>query len=401
MKLYKIANWDTEFENHRSRGIINLQWVVFPIRMDTFSYSMITAEADAAEILGVWSMLVQIAARTVKGGKRDGSLLKDNGRPHDANSIGSQIRIRVPIVERALEMLASEDVGWIIAEELECSNPAPSPRTCAVIPRILTTEGKGTEEKRTEEDISSGKPDNESPREASMNSEPEPEAQKKETEPEANPEQNQTPHDVTKTVTESDIVTFLKIVSADKNPLATHQGDVKATHLVTNTHTSEMTEDTKLVQTGGNHHPQLSLVVDPCAQDALQCPSDTQVATYIAPKPSEGLKTKASEILNYLNVVAKRNFRPTPTNLKLIEARLKGSGIEVDEVKKMIDRKVEEWAGTDMEQYLRPETLFCLSKFDSYYDDRTLPVIKNRTGGRSTAFTDWNSMSREQYDAGF
>ena len=45
----------------------------------------------------------------------------------------------------------------------------------------------------------------------------------------------------------------------------------------------------------------------------------------------------------------------------------------MDDFKKVIDKKCAEWKGGDMEKYLRPETLFKRSKFESYLNE---PVSK-------------------------
>lgn len=70
-------------------------------------------------------------------------------------------------------------------------------------------------------------------------------------------------------------------------------------------------------------------------------------------------------IVEYLNEKAGTHYKPrTPKTQRLIEARTK-EGFTLDDFKKVIDKKVEEWKGTEMEQYLRPETLFG-TKFEGY-----------------------------------
>lgn len=69
-------------------------------------------------------------------------------------------------------------------------------------------------------------------------------------------------------------------------------------------------------------------------------------------------------ILSYLNEKAGTAFRSCRSNNKFIQARLKDHTIE--ELKAVVDKKVEEWKGTDMQKYLRPETLFNATKFESY-----------------------------------
>lgn len=70
------------------------------------------------------------------------------------------------------------------------------------------------------------------------------------------------------------------------------------------------------------------------------------------------------DIINYLNEKTGAKFRYCESNNKFIRARLKDYSI--DEIKAVIDAKVAEWKGTTMEKYLRPETLFNATKFESY-----------------------------------
>ena len=80
-------------------------------------------------------------------------------------------------------------------------------------------------------------------------------------------------------------------------------------------------------------------------------------------------------IINYLNSKAMTNYRATSqTTKKHINARLK-EGFKFDDFVTVIDNKTKEWMNTDMEKYLRPETLFG-TKFESYLNqkDSSRPV---------------------------
>lgn len=69
-------------------------------------------------------------------------------------------------------------------------------------------------------------------------------------------------------------------------------------------------------------------------------------------------------VLNYLNEKAGTHYKAVESNLKFIKARLKD--YTVNDLKTVIDRKCAEWQGTKMQMYLRPETLFNATKFESY-----------------------------------
>ncbi len=75
-------------------------------------------------------------------------------------------------------------------------------------------------------------------------------------------------------------------------------------------------------------------------------------------------------IINYLNSKTNSNYRyTTKKNQTLIHARCE-EGYTIDDFKKVIDKKSDEWLKTDMEKYLRPETLFG-TKFEGYLNQKT------------------------------
>lgn len=89
------------------------------------------------------------------------------------------------------------------------------------------------------------------------------------------------------------------------------------------------------------------------------------------------LPSVAEDIVNFLNSVTGSNYRSTTDKTrKLIAARL-AEGFTVDDFQTVITKKAKEWQGTDMAQYLRPETLFG-TKFEGYLNQ---PEVRNN--GRS------------------
>lgn len=71
------------------------------------------------------------------------------------------------------------------------------------------------------------------------------------------------------------------------------------------------------------------------------------------------------QIVSYLNEKAGTNYKATTKDtVSHINARL-SDGFTVDDFKTVIDKKVNEWQGTEFEKYLRPKTLFG-TKFESY-----------------------------------
>ncbi len=92
------------------------------------------------------------------------------------------------------------------------------------------------------------------------------------------------------------------------------------------------------------------------------------------PPPPPDVREMALEVLIFLNEVAHRQFRSTPTYLTLIEARLKEVDLDLPGIKTMISRMVAKWRGTEYEEYLQPDTLFGKKKFQGYYDNRELAL---------------------------
>lgn len=75
-------------------------------------------------------------------------------------------------------------------------------------------------------------------------------------------------------------------------------------------------------------------------------------------------------IVFYLNEKAGTSYKATTAKTKsAINARL-AEGFTVDDFRTVIDKKCAEWIGTDMEKYLRPETLFG-TKFEGYLNAKT------------------------------
>lgn len=109
------------------------------------------------------------------------------------------------------------------------------------------------------------------------------------------------------------------------------------------------------------HAPELKK--DELKKDELKKDKDTVVAD--APTlPFE-------EIINYLNKRANTSFRHSTKKTQNFILALLKEGFTVDDFKKVIDLKTEEWLkNPDMNQYLRPKTLFNGTNFESYLNQK-------------------------------
>ena len=107
-------------------------------------------------------------------------------------------------------------------------------------------------------------------------------------------------------------------------------------------------------------------------------------------EPAKKYTDEAKEVLAYLNQQAERKFSEVKSHLDHITGCLAQEGVTVQGLKELIDSKVKEWKGNPkMNQYLRPETLFGRSKFQSYYDDRNIkfPASNNANNNRENSFS--------------
>ncbi|MEE1061289.1 MAG: conserved phage C-terminal domain-containing protein [Ruminococcus sp.] len=101
--------------------------------------------------------------------------------------------------------------------------------------------------------------------------------------------------------------------------------------------------------------------------------NNINIINNIVEQDSTSCISQVKEIVEYLNAKVGTSYKAsTKATQKHINARLK-EGYTVDDFKKVINRKTEEWQNTDMSKYLRPDTLFG-AKFESYLN---IPLQQN------------------------
>ena len=97
---------------------------------------------------------------------------------------------------------------------------------------------------------------------------------------------------------------------------------------------------------------------DSTDKDNIHCPAEAE------PHPDY------KEIIDYLNEATGASFKATTKKtVSLIKARF-NEGFTTDDFKTVISKKVSEWTGTEMQKYLRPETLFG-TKFEGYLNQQS------------------------------
>lgn len=87
-------------------------------------------------------------------------------------------------------------------------------------------------------------------------------------------------------------------------------------------------------------------------------------------------KIPYSEIINYLNEKLGSHYKSDTNKTKSqIRARF-NEGFTFEDFKIVIDKKINEWYGTKMQKYLRPETLFG-TKFEGYLNQEDCKTFKD------------------------
>ena len=74
------------------------------------------------------------------------------------------------------------------------------------------------------------------------------------------------------------------------------------------------------------------------------------------------------DTIQYLNSVAGTQYSDTNIDTMNIIFSLMDRGYELDDFKSVIDRKWEQWKGTEYQKFVRPSTLFG-KKFENYLNE--------------------------------
>ncbi|HWL13690.1 MAG TPA: conserved phage C-terminal domain-containing protein [Ureibacillus sp.] len=99
---------------------------------------------------------------------------------------------------------------------------------------------------------------------------------------------------------------------------------------------------------------------------------------------------RIKDIVDYLNLQAKTNYKPTAKKTQtLIKARA-NEGFTFEDFKKVIDIKSSQWlSDPKMNKYLRPETLFG-PKFESYLNEKVTSNNAPNEPGQTTTHQKFN-----------
>lgn len=121
------------------------------------------------------------------------------------------------------------------------------------------------------------------------------------------------------------------------------------------------------------------MIITVCNYDHYQNPAsyeshnESHTRTTTEPQPPDTINKNVKnvknvsivEIIKFLNKLSGKNYKTGSAKTRALIVARENEGFTTDDFKKVIQKKVNEWKGSDMETYLRPETLFG-TKFESY-----------------------------------
>lgn len=145
MTVYKIRNWDEDFENNRTRDMKNMNWVPVPNSHDGDGYTTLVSRENGAAFLGAWLVILQLASKCAPRG----TLLRSGGKPHDSASISRITRLPEKLITETLKV-CTDEIQWIEKEQLSNApqEGAEIPQEGALFPHPTDEEGKGREGKK-------------------------------------------------------------------------------------------------------------------------------------------------------------------------------------------------------------------------------------------------------------
>lgn len=140
---YRIKDWSTRYETHRTRELKRMDWVPIPNRMDGLGYAELVDHPQGAAHLGAWLAIVEIASRQEVRGTFS----------YDSTELSQALarisRIPAEIFEAAIPRLVR--IGWVERIEQVTEIPRdPAPVRGEAPPSRARAEGKGMELNGTE-----------------------------------------------------------------------------------------------------------------------------------------------------------------------------------------------------------------------------------------------------------
>lgn len=117
--VYQIQGWRSTFENNKSRERERCGYVCIPNKQDGLGLANILSLPDGPAIYGIFQLMLGAASR--QGRHRDGWLTADGhrtGTPWAPSDMAVLWRCQETLITRAIEVLTSPRVGWLLAVDV-------------------------------------------------------------------------------------------------------------------------------------------------------------------------------------------------------------------------------------------------------------------------------------------
>jgi len=150
MMPLQVANWSENFENSKSRQRDRCGFVCLPNKQSGLGLTYILSLSDGPAVYGIWCLMLGALSKQRK--PREGWLTHDGteaGDPWQADELALKWRTTPKLVNRALEVLTSERVKWIVTAECPPSDRAVTAE-CPTSALERKKEEKGKKEMRTD-----------------------------------------------------------------------------------------------------------------------------------------------------------------------------------------------------------------------------------------------------------
>ena len=115
--IYRVKNWDATFENYKSRERNLCSFHIVPNKQTGLGFTRLLCEPDGAAVYGIFHMI--LGALSQQLAPRHGYLTdtgSPDGYPWTAADLALRFRRPEAEIQRALELLSSDKIGWIKAD---------------------------------------------------------------------------------------------------------------------------------------------------------------------------------------------------------------------------------------------------------------------------------------------
>lgn len=148
MPFYEIKDWDRIFENSESRKYKKLNWVPVPNKWDGLGFCKLRKHKNFVVAFCGWSLIIQIASKM----PQRGVLVTADGWELSPVDMADLTGCPEDVFSKALEVLCSPEIGWIVRKNSENLPASPNPPGDSP----GASESSGVEQNRTEREQKEG-----------------------------------------------------------------------------------------------------------------------------------------------------------------------------------------------------------------------------------------------------